>query len=55
MLDEAAGLGRLRTLIIARNGVPVVERAFHGPSTDRPVNIKSAAKSVISALVGICR
>jgi CubicO group peptidase (beta-lactamase class C family) len=53
MLDEAAGLGRLRTLIIARDGVPVVERAFHGPGTDRPVNIKSAAKSVISALVGI--
>jgi CubicO group peptidase (beta-lactamase class C family) len=53
MLDEAAGLERLRALIIAHNGVPVVERAFRGPGVDRPVNIKSAAKSVISALVGI--
>lgn len=52
-LDEAAALERLHGLIIAQGGTAVVERAFRGPGLDRPVNIKSAAKSIISALVGI--
>ncbi|MGK9165562.1 beta-lactamase family protein [Inquilinus limosus] len=52
-LQRAAALPRLRALIIARDGVPVAERAFRGPGLDRPVNIKSASKSVLSALVGI--
>ncbi len=53
VLEQAGGLDRLRTLIIARHGRILVERAFRGPPPDRPVNVKSAAKSVISALVGI--
>jgi CubicO group peptidase (beta-lactamase class C family) len=52
-LERAASFPRLRTLIVARNGVPLVERVFRGPGLDRPVNIKSAAKSVLSALIGI--
>ena len=31
----------------------MAERAFRGPGLDRPVNIKSASKSILSALVGI--
>ncbi|HEY9346475.1 MAG TPA: serine hydrolase [Inquilinus sp.] len=53
VLQRAAALPRLRALIIARDGVTVAERAFRGPGLDRPVNIKSASKSILSALVGI--
>jgi CubicO group peptidase (beta-lactamase class C family) len=50
---RAAGLPRLQSLIVARHGVVIRERAFRGPGLDAPVNVKSASKSVISALVGI--
>ncbi|PXA99567.1 6-aminohexanoate hydrolase [Nostoc sp. 3335mG] len=37
-----------------RDGQPLTERVFNGgPPLDRPVNIKSASKSVMSALIGI--
>lgn len=51
-VERASALPRLRTLLVARNGVPLVERVFRGPGLDRPVNIKSVAKSLISALAG---
>jgi CubicO group peptidase (beta-lactamase class C family) len=50
---KAAQLPRIHALIVALDGKPIVERVFHGPGLDRPVNIKSASKSIISALVGI--
>lgn len=50
---RAAALPRLRTLIVARDGVPLVERAFRDQGLDEPGNIKSVSKSVVSALVGI--
>ncbi len=53
VLAQARSLDRLRTLIVARHGEILAERAFRGPAPDRPVNVKSVAKSVISALVGI--
>ena len=53
VLEQAQRLDRLRTLIVARNGGILIERAFRGPPPDRPVNVKSVAKSLISALVGI--
>ena len=49
----AAAIPRLQALIVARDGVPLVERAFRGPGLDRAVNVKSVSKSVIAALVGI--
>jgi len=50
----AERLPRLRALLVLRDGQPLAEHRFHGgPPLDRPVNIKSASKSVISALVGI--
>jgi CubicO group peptidase (beta-lactamase class C family) len=52
-LAQAEALPRLRTLLAARDGVPVVERVFRGPGLDRPVNVKSVAKTVLSALAGI--
>src|SRR6185436_3605621 len=57
MVDEtvakAARLPRIHSLIVALDGQPIVERVFRGPGLDQPVNIKSASKSIISALVGI--
>ncbi len=52
-LARAATLPRLHALIVAHGGEVVVERVFRGPSLDRTVNIKSASKTIISALVGI--
>ena len=53
IVEQAAALPRLHALIVAHDGEAVVERAFRGPGLDVPVNVKSAAKSVISALTGI--
>jgi CubicO group peptidase (beta-lactamase class C family) len=44
---------RAHALIVARDGKAVVERVFRGPSLDTPVNVKSASKTIIDALVGI--
>jgi CubicO group peptidase (beta-lactamase class C family) len=53
MLSAAAALPHLRTLIVAREGTAVLERAFRGPGLDRPANIKSASKTVLATLAGI--
>lgn len=49
----AAALPRLRSLLVSHKGSLVLERYFGGARATRPANIKSASKSVISALVGI--
>lgn len=53
LLDQAAGLASLKTFIVERDGKVIAERAYRGSSLSAPTNIKSASKSVISALVGI--
>jgi len=53
VLDEASRMPRLHALIVARGGKPVLERVFRGPSLDTAVNIKSASKTIIDAMVGI--
>ncbi|HEX8413884.1 MAG TPA: serine hydrolase, partial [Sphingomicrobium sp.] len=53
-VEAASRLPRLRSLVVLRDGETLAEHRFNGgPPLDRPVNIKSASKSVISALVGI--
>ncbi len=53
-VSSAAELNRLRSLIVLRNGEVLAEHRFNGgPALDRPVNIKSASKSVLSAMVGL--
>ena len=52
-LDAAARLPRLHSLLVSWRGALVVERYFNGTKPARPANLKSASKSVISALVGI--
>jgi CubicO group peptidase (beta-lactamase class C family) len=49
----ASSLPRLRSLLVSHRGQLVLERYFNGARAAQPVNIKSASKSVISALVGI--
>lgn len=52
-LEQGERLEQLHTLIIAQRGEILAERGYRGHSTTTPRNIKSASKSVISALVGI--
>ena len=52
-LKAASQLPRLRSLLVSHGGTLVVERYFNGARADRPANVKSVSKSIISALVGI--
>ena len=50
---EAGTLSRLHSLLVSLRGDLLFERYFNGVDRDRHANIKSASKSIISALVGI--
>ena len=52
-VKAASELPRLRSLLVSRRGELVLERYFNGARATQPANIKSASKSVISALTGI--
>ena len=53
-VEKAAGtLPRLHSLLVSWRGALVLERYYNGARATRPANIKSASKSIISALVGI--
>lgn len=53
-IDQAArALPRLHSLLVSQHGELVFERYYGVGRSTRPANIKSASKSVISALVGI--
>lgn len=51
--QQAENLPRLHSLLISHRGELVGERYFNGRDRFQPANMKSASKSVISALVGI--
>jgi CubicO group peptidase (beta-lactamase class C family) len=53
VLDRAAGLRPLKTVVVAHRGEIITERGYRGHKATAATNIKSASKSVISALVGI--
>jgi len=50
---RAAQLPRLYSLLVARHGELLREQYYHGRTAQSRANIKSASKSIISALVGI--
>ena len=50
---RAAQLPKLRSLLVQWHDTLVAERYFGGATAARPANLKSASKSVISALVGV--
>src|SRR5262245_12523378 len=53
-IDAAArALPRLRALMVSRGGEVIFEGTYNGARPDTGANIKSASKSIISALVGI--
>jgi CubicO group peptidase (beta-lactamase class C family) len=53
-VTAARQLPRIRSLLVLRDGTTLAAHRFNGgPPLDQPVNIKSASKSVVSALVGI--
>src|SRR5688572_17649775 len=52
-LAVAKDLPRLHSLLVSRRGELMLERYYNGARAVRPANIKSASKSIISALVGI--
>jgi CubicO group peptidase (beta-lactamase class C family) len=51
--SSASKLPRLKSLLVSHDGNLVLERYFNGARATQVTNIKSASKSVISALVGI--
>jgi len=53
VFDEAESIRSLRSLLIQQGGELIGARFYNNASPDRPYNIKSASKSVISILIGI--
>jgi len=51
--QKALQLPRLHSLLISQRGELVFEEYYNGKNRTQPANLKSASKSVISALVGI--
>lgn len=51
--NKAEHIPLLHSLLISQNGELLAEKYFNGANGIDPVNIKSASKSVLSALVGI--
>ncbi len=52
-IKAAQTLPRLHSLLVSRRGELVFERYFHGARANRPANINSVSKAIVSALVGI--
>jgi CubicO group peptidase (beta-lactamase class C family) len=50
---RAAALPKLHSLLVARGGTLVRERYYRGATREKTANLKSASKSIMSALVGI--
>ncbi|MDP1616236.1 serine hydrolase [Phenylobacterium sp.] len=53
VVEQARALPNLHAVIVARDGEVLAEHRLRGAGLDQPVNIKSASKTVLSALVGI--
>ena len=53
ILAAADRLAPLETVIVAHGGKILAEQGYDGHAVTDPTNIKSASKTIISALVGI--
>ncbi|WLD57328.1 beta-lactamase family protein [Salinispirillum sp. LH 10-3-1] len=49
---QASQFSRLHSLVVAYQGQIEISESFGGPGVDRPANIKSLSKTVLSAIVG---
>jgi len=52
-LENASNMSRLYGVVVSQNGEIILEDYYQESHRDKLVNIKSASKSIISALVGI--
>ena len=53
VLDRAGDLEPLRTVLVSRDGEILAAQGYKGGRVDRPTNIKSASKSLLTILAGI--
>ncbi|MCJ8521400.1 CubicO group peptidase (beta-lactamase class C family) [Pseudorhizobium tarimense] len=53
VLADAQELEPLKVVLVSREGELLAERGFNGHAVDESTNIKSASKSIVSAMVGI--
>ena len=53
VVAQARAIPRLHALIVARDGETLVAERLRGAPLEQPVNIKSASKTILSALAGI--
>ncbi|WP_208542782.1 serine hydrolase domain-containing protein [Luteimonas yindakuii] len=53
LLDDAGTIEPLKAVVVAHDGRVIAERGYRGATPATSTNIKSASKSVMSALVGI--
>lgn len=53
VLDAASALSPLKAVLVKKDGAVQAERAFNGHALNGSTNIKSASKSIVSAMVGI--
>ncbi|GHC63768.1 serine hydrolase domain-containing protein [Limoniibacter endophyticus] len=53
VIERAEALDPLKVIIVARHGETIAERGYRGHTATELTNIKSASKSIMSALVGI--
>ena len=53
ILQQAQALEPLESVMVSVDGEIVAERGYDGHSVDDPTNIKSASKTVMSALIGM--
>lgn len=53
ILERASGLSSLKTVVVALDGQLAVDRGYRGHTSLESTNIKSASKSILSALAGI--
>nr|WP_314259590.1 serine hydrolase [uncultured Devosia sp.] len=53
ILENATSLEPLEAVMVSVDGEIIAERGYDGHSVDDPTNIKSASKTVVSALIGM--
>ncbi len=53
LAQQAGNLPRIHSLLISHQGERILEQYYSGRTATQPANMKSASKSVISALIGI--
>ncbi|OAB62540.1 6-aminohexanoate hydrolase [Leptolyngbya valderiana BDU 20041] len=53
IIDQARATDRLHALLVLKDGESVVEHVQGGDGLDRPANLKSVSKTVLSLLVGM--